>query len=72
MRWWPWKTKCRREEPAVVDVNEATRARVAAEAALRRAQEKMPEVREVAETSRHYRRVNHFAELINEAFRGRP
>lgn len=68
---WPW---CRREDdvPAVSDdAAEASEARRCAELALELSKERSDEIREVAAMARSHRRVNHFAQLIDDTFRGR-
>jgi hypothetical protein len=68
---WPWSRKQPEAEPVVDDIEEATRARRHAERALERAKEQTNEVHRVAAALRRHGRVNHFAELIGDTFRGR-
>lgn len=67
---WPWSNRNQQAEPVPDDVEEATRARRRAEEALEAAKEQTGEVCRVAAEMRQHRRVNHFAELIGETFRG--
>lgn len=67
---WPWSNRGHEAEPLPTDVDEATEARVNAEQALRDTIERSGEVRKVSEASRRHGRVNHFAQLISDTFRG--
>lgn len=69
---WPWTRRERRAPcpPVSDDSQEAAQARIQAEAALMQAKQRSGEVRQVASQSRQHRRVNHFAELIAETFKG--
>lgn len=65
---WPWSGN----HPPVVsdDAEEASQARERAEAALRHARQQTGEIRQVVAQSHHHLRVNHFAQLIGDTFRG--
>jgi hypothetical protein len=52
------------------DSDEAAAARRRAEQALREARSQTGEIRAVRDRSVHHQRVNHFAQLISETFRG--
>lgn len=67
---WPWRRRTAVPRLAPTDVDEASRARLQAEEALRRTVEQNPEVCRIAEQLRHHRRVNHFAELFGRSLGG--
>lgn len=67
---WPWNRPKPQPTPPADDTAEASEARRRAEQALRQDRARSGEVRRVADQSRRHRRVNHFAELIDETFRG--
>lgn len=66
---WLWR---KRPPPVQVsdDAEEAAQARQHAEASLRAARQKSGEIRRVAAQSHNHLRINHFAQLIDETFRG--
>lgn len=66
---WPWSSK---HPPAPVsdDAEQAIEARRRAEEALRDAKRQTGEIRRVAAHSKNHLRINHFAQLIDETFRG--
>jgi hypothetical protein len=68
---WPWISR-RQAADSVPDddVEDAAAARRRAEAALRAAKDRTTEIRAVTDRALHHRRVNHFAQLISETFRG--
>lgn len=68
---WPWSPRQPASKTAPDDAEEAAAARRRAEEALAAAKEQTGEVRRVADAMRHHRRVNHFAELIGDTFRGK-
>jgi hypothetical protein len=68
---WPWSTRRQDEaEPVPDDTDEAEAARRRAEQALLEAKSQTGEIRAVRDRSVGHRRVNHFAQLISETFRG--
>lgn len=67
---WPWSRRNESGPPVSDDVDEAVDARRCAEEALERTKGQSEEISAVAERARLHRRVNHFAELIGETFRG--
>lgn len=69
---WPWSQEPDCAPEVSDDAAEATQARVDAEAALERTKGRSEEIAAVAAASRTHRRVNHFAQLIEDTFGGRP
>jgi hypothetical protein len=67
---WPWNRKPQQAESVPDDTEEACRARRRAEEALREAKEQTGEIRAVRDRAVQHQRVNHFAQLIAETFRG--
>jgi hypothetical protein len=69
---WPWNKRERAPEPVADDADEAAAARRRAEKALLDARRQTGEIRAVRDRSVYHQRVNHFAQLISETFRGGP
>jgi hypothetical protein len=71
---WPWQPKVPETSKAPVsrDVQEAVEARRRAEQSLKKAIDRTGEVQEVTSKIKQHRRVNHFAALIAETFKGPP
>lgn len=69
---WPWSTRRDEAEPVPDDTDEAVEARRRAERALLEARRQTGEIRDVRDRSLRHQRVNHFAQLIAETFRGGP
>lgn len=67
---WPWTRKPQAADTAADDTEEACRARRRAEKALLDAKAQTGEIRAVRDRAVHHQRVNHFAQLIAETFRG--
>ena len=67
---WPWTSRQQPAEPVPDDADEAAAARRRAEQALLEARQQTGEIRAVRDRSVHHQRVNHFAQLISETFRG--
>ena len=72
---WPWSREPTRQEsaePVSDDLEEATRARLRAEAALRFEKRRSGEIKKETSRSQRFRRTNHFVELILETFERPP
>lgn len=68
-RLFPWRRWRRVPPPPPCEAAQIEAARREAEEHLRRARERAPEVSRVSGESRRLRAENHFAELIDAAFR---
>lgn len=68
-RWWGWWRRVPQPPPPPCEAAALEEARASAEEHLRRAHERAPEVARVSREARRYRHENHFAELIDAAFR---
>lgn len=67
---WPWTSRKPLADPESDDSAEAAAARRRAEAALLEAKQQTGEIRAERDRALQHRRVNHFAQLISETFRG--